>query len=99
MEIKTSKVIASGRLTRDPAQVGENVHFLLDTGDAQPLHGFCAGETAKNLLRFCKGGDELCLEGELRHVQFTKGAQLLVVARYISYGRKERSLRPEQYLG
>ncbi len=97
MEIKMNEVMLAGRVTSDLSRLDNgSVHFLLDAVEGEaPVHCFCEGVTAENLLKFCERGDEISCEGNLAKYQFAnqRGPQLLINVRFVSYGRKRRTLR------
>ena len=94
-----NEVLASGNLTQSPVRTGDGkAHFLMEAAEGEkPFHCFCEGKTAENVLRFCKAGDEIAIEGELRWHQFRGEAKprLLIWVRFVSYGRKEQSSLPD----
>jgi len=101
MEIRMCEVGLAGRIasrivsTSDGSD-NQKAHFMLDAlEEGNPIQCYCEGETAENLLKFCEEGDEISCEGSLQHYQFSneKAPRLLVKVRYISYGRKRRTLR------
>ena len=97
MEIRINEVVLAGRLVGRFVKLSdETVHFRLEATEAHDVfHCFCDGATAENLLKFCSAGDEISIEGELAYRHFSNQAQpvLLIKARFISYGRKNRTLR------
>lgn len=95
-EIRVNEVFMAGRISRRPTKTNDGlVHFLFDSTGSQPMfHCVCEGKTADNLLQYCESGDEISLEGELRWIDFPNtGKSLIIFVRYISYGRKLRTLR------
>jgi len=103
MEIRMVKVVAAGRLVENPVRIEDGtVHFLLQTSEeGKPIHCFCDGKTADNVLRYRHAGDECALEGSLKHFKFQDEdeTKLLVYARHVSYGRKKESLKPGDVRG
>ena len=95
MEIRMQEVLLVGRMVGNPIVRKEGVYFRLQADKAQsPFPCFCAGKTAENLVKFCQEGDEFSVEGKLQWRQFrNSGETLLIHVRYISYGRKLRTLR------
>ena len=93
-EIRMQDITLVGRMSGDPIPMttGE-CYFKIDAGANLPIPCFCNEKTALNMVKYLKAGDEIAIEGKLRMVQF-RGEQhtLLVFARHISYGRKNRSL-------
>lgn len=96
-EVKMNEVMLAGRIASDLNHLpDDSVHFLIDVlEEDKPIHCFCRNETAKNILKFCEKGDEVSCDGNLTRYKFIneKEPQLLVQVRYISYGRKQRTLR------
>lgn len=97
MEIKMCEVLVAGRISSDLTRLDNgSVHFLLNALEGEsPLHCFAEETTADNLMKFCEKGDEVSCEGQLDYYQFAnqQKPQLLVKVRYVSYGRKKRTLR------
>lgn len=94
-EIRMQDLTLVGRMKGDPIPMtnGE-AYFKMDAGANLPIPCFCDKKTAENMIKYLKAGDEIVLEGKLHLVQFKGDKQhtLLVFARHISYGRKNRSL-------
>ncbi len=101
MEIRMQEVVLVGRMVKDPVVRVEGVYFRFQADkDQPPFPCFCDGKTAENLLKYCQAGDEFSIEGKLQWRKFTDtGDILLIYARYISYGRKLRTLRQSSILG
>lgn len=94
MEIRMQEVILMGRMVGNPIVREEGTYFRFQADrDQAPFHCVCDGKTAENLVRFCQDGDEFSLEGKLQWREFKSGKVLMIYARYISYGRKLRTLR------
>jgi single-stranded DNA-binding protein len=94
-EIRMNEVFAAGRISCDPVRTPNGLlHFLLDASESQtPFHCVCAGVTAANVEKYCQQGAEISIEGELRWMQFQDTGNALVIGlRFVSYGRKLRSL-------
>lgn len=95
-EIRINEVFLAGRIAQGPIQTDDGrVHFLFEANAEQdPFHCVCGEKAAGNLLQFCGEGDELSVEGDLRWVDFPdSGKTLIIHVRYVSYGRKARTLR------
>lgn len=95
MEIRMQETVLVGRMVGRPIARDAETYFRLQADKGQaPFPCVCDGKTAENLLRFCQDGDEISIEGKLiwRHFRNT-GDTLLIYARYVSYGRKLRTLR------
>ncbi len=94
-EIRMNEVFLAGRLSRDPIRTEDGrVHFMFDCerGSA-PFHCVCTDRTAENLLEHCQKGDEFSIEGELGWIDFPNtGKTMIILTRYVSYGRKLRGL-------
>lgn len=89
------EVVMVGRLVGSPIvrEDGTYFRFQADKGQA-PFPCVCEGTTAENLVAYCQDGDEMSLEGKLSWRKFNEtGNTLLIFVRYISYGRKLRTLR------
>lgn len=95
-EIRANEVSLIGRLVGDPVRASSGrVYFRLDASHSQePFRCFCEEKTADNMMINLHAGDEVSVFGKLCWVPF-KGEkpQLMVWARYTSYGRKARTLR------
>jgi hypothetical protein len=94
-EIRMQDLTLVGRMHGDPIAVASGeCYFKIDGGSNEPLPCFCTEKTALNMVKYLKAGDEISIEGKLHMVQFKseKKPMLLVFARHISYGRKNRSL-------
>lgn len=92
-EIRMQDLTLVGRMKGDPiAMVEGECYFKIDAGGNLPFPCFCNDKTATNMIKYLKAGDEITIEGKLHMVQFKgeKQHQLLVFARHISYGRKNR---------
>ena len=93
MELRMNGTVLTGRLVGDPKTLRTGTYFQLRAEDEQsPFPCVCDGLTAKNLVANCHEGDEISLEGRLEWRRFASGSMLLVYARFISYGRKARTL-------
>jgi hypothetical protein len=94
-EIRMQDLSLVGRMRGDPIPMtnGE-CYFKIDAGANEPIPCFCSEKTATNMVKYLKAGDEIVIEGKLHMVRFKSEKQptLLVFARHISYGRKNRSL-------
>ena len=95
MEIRMQEVLLVGRMVGAPMARDGSVYFRFQADkDQPPFPCVCDGKTAENLLKFCQDGDEFSVEGKLVWRKFRNtGNTLLIYARYISYGRKLRTLR------
>lgn len=96
MEIRMNEVILAGRITTLLEQADGSAHFLFEADPEQkPFHCYAEGVTAENLMKFCKLGDELSLEGQLFWKKFQNEPRpvLLIKVRYVSFGRKLTTLR------
>ena len=93
-ELRMQDLTLVGRMSGDPMSIGEQCFFRIDSGGNLPFPAFCEGKTALNMVKYLKAGDEISIEGKLHMQQFAgePKATLLVYARHISYGRKNRSL-------
>ena len=95
-EIRMTEVFAAGRIARGPVKTANGkAHFLIEASeDQEPFHCVCSGRTAETVLEFCQTGDEISTEGELLWLKFKgTGKSLVIDVRYVSYGRKMRTLR------
>ncbi len=95
-EIRNNEVSLIGRLVGDPRQVSSGrVYFRIEaSGSQEPFRCYCIGKTADNMMINLHDGDEVSVFGKLGWVQFNnEPPQLMVYARYTSYGRKSRTLR------
>jgi single-stranded DNA-binding protein len=95
-EIRNNRVSLVGRLVGDPVQSASGrVYFSMGASKTQaPFRCFCADKTAENMMINLHDGDEVSVAGKLHWVSFNDSApQLLVWARFTSYGRKARTLR------
>lgn len=104
MELCMNEVVLAGKLSRDPVLLPDGTtHFLLQAGPKgnPPVHCFGEGASLDNLRKYCGAGDEISLEGQIEHRLFSGDdrAQMLIRVRFISYGRKGRTLRPSSHLG
>ena len=92
-----NEVVLAGRLVGRFARLAdETVHFRLEaSADQEPFHCYAEAVTGENLIKFCSAGDEISVEGELVYRKFTNSPKptLLIHVRFISYGRKNRTLR------
>jgi len=92
-----NEAVLAGRLVGRIVRLSDGtVHFRLEANEAgDAFHCFCEDQTAENLLKFCSAGDEISIEGELAYRQFSNSPKptLLIHTRFISYGRKSRTLR------
>jgi hypothetical protein len=93
-EIRMQDLTLVGRMSGDPITMGERCFFKIDAGGNLPFPAFCDRKTAENMIKYLKAGDEISIEGKLHMEQFLGEPKhtLLVFARHISYGRKNRSL-------
>ena len=93
-EIRMQEVVLTGRMKGDPKTVGDKVYFLFEADENEPpFRCFCEGKTAENMKRHLRSGDEFTVEGKLRWVRFREQRpEMIVEARYTSYGRKARTL-------
>ena len=94
-EIRTNEVFIAGRIARGPVRSSDGIaHFLLEGSREQaPFHCICRGTKADNLMKYCAQGDEVSVEGDLEWMNFPNtGRTLLIYARFVSYGRKLRTL-------
>ncbi len=95
-EIRNNEVSLIGRLVGDPVRSASGrVYFRMAASRTQaPFRCFCIDKTADNMLINLHDGDEVSVFGKLSWTRF-KGEepQLMVYARYTSYGRKARTLR------
>ncbi len=94
-ELRMQDVTLVGRMKGDPiAMTNGECYFKIDSGANLPIPCFCNKKTAANMIKYLKDGDEISIEGKLHMVQFKNAKQhtLLVFARHISYGRKNRPL-------
>jgi hypothetical protein len=93
-EIRMQDLTLVGRMSGDPMPIGEQCFFRIDAGGNLPFPAFCEGVTATNMIKYLKAGDEITIEGKLHMLQFAGDPKptLLVFARHISYGRKNRPL-------
>lgn len=93
-----NEVVLAGRLVGRPVRLSDGtLHFRLQArAEGTPFHCYCAGKSAENLEKFCSAGDEISIEGELSWHKFANEPRevLLIHVRYVSYGRKSRTLRP-----
>lgn len=93
MEMRMNGLVLTGRLVGDPKTLQTGTYFRLRADDNQPpFPCVCDGLTAKNLVANCHDGDEVSLEGWLEWRKFKNGDMLIILARFISYGRKARTL-------
>jgi single-stranded DNA-binding protein len=95
-EIRNNEVSLIGRLVGDPVRVASGrVYFKLASSTTQaPFRCYCIDKTAENMMINLHDGDEVSVFGKLSWVEFNDAAaQLMVYARYTSYGRKSRTLR------
>ena len=104
MELRMNEVVLSGRIVQGPTALpDETTHFLLQAGEEgePPIHCFGEGVSVERLRQYCQKGDEISLEGRLESRTFAneKSPRLLVKVRFISYGRKDRTLRTNHHLG
>ena len=99
MEMRVNGLTLTGRIVEGPiTKPSGRIYFRLEADEEEkPFPCFCEGLTAKNLQENCSVGDEITLEGQLRWLPFFKGdalrRELYIQARFISYGRKARTLR------
>jgi hypothetical protein len=93
-EIRMQDLTLVGRMVGDPMSIGEQCFFRIEAGGNLPFPAFCNGKTALNMVKYLKAGDEISIEGKLHMTQFAGEPKhsLLVFARHISYGRKNRPL-------
>ena len=95
-EIRNNEVSLIGRLANDPIETRNGrVYFLLKAArNQEPFRCYCIGKTASNMIINLHDGDEVSVFGKLSWVSFAnERPQLMVYARYTSYGRKSRTLR------
>lgn len=94
------EILLVGRLHGPRRLIGEECYFQLDAGGDRPFPCVCVGKTAENMGKYLQEGDEISLEGKLVWKHFTNTPPTLVVfARYISYGRKARTLQQAASVG
>ena len=94
-EIRNNEVTLIGRLVGDPIRTENGrVYFRLDASlDQEPFRCFCIEKTADNMMANLHDGDEVSIFGKLGWTKFiNEDPQLIVFARYTSYGRKARTL-------
>ena len=94
-EIRSNEVSLIGRLVGDPVRTTSGrVYFKLAASQTQaPFRCFCIDKTAENMMINLHDGDEVSVFGKLSWVEFNnEKPQLMVYARYTSYGRKARTL-------
>ena len=93
-EIRMQDLTLVGRMVGSPMSIGEQCFFRIEAGGNLPFPAFCEGKTALNMVKYLKAGDEISIEGKLHMTQFAGEPKhtLLVFARHISYGRKNKSL-------
>jgi len=101
VEIRMQEVVLIGRMVGDPIPRKEGTYFYFRADkDQAPFPCVCDGKTSENLVKYCQDGDEFSIEGKLQWRRFIDtGDMLLVYVRYISYGRKLRTLRKVSNLG
>lgn len=91
------EVVMAGRMIGDPIELSDGTtHFLFEAEqDQDPFHCFCEAKAAENLRQYCQTGDEFSLEGKLAWKSFDNEPKplLLINVRYVSYGRKKKTLR------
>ena len=95
-EIRNNEVSLIGRLVGDPVRTtSRRVYFKLVASRTQaPFRCFCIDKTAENTMINLHDGDEVSVFGKLSWVKFNnEEPQIMVFARYTSYGRKSRTLR------
>ena len=95
-EIRNNEVSLIGRLVGDPVRTASGrAYFKLAASNTQPpFRCFCIDTTADNMMINLHDGDEVSVFGKLSWVKFSsEEPQLMVYARYTSYGRKARTLR------
>ncbi len=95
-EIRANEVSLIGRLVGDPVRTAsEKVYFKLVASRIQaPFRCFCIDKTAENMMINLHDGDEVSVFGKLSWVKFNhEEPQLMIYVRFISYGRKSRTLR------
>ncbi len=96
MEIRLQEVVLVGRIVGAPIARPDGTYFRFQGDkDQPPFPCVCDGKTAENLRKYCQDGDEFSIEGKLQWKKFSDTARnvLFIYARYISYGRKLRTLR------
>lgn len=96
-EIRMQEVLLVGRLKGNPIPIGEECFFQIEAEKGQlSFPCFCQGKTAENMNKYLHAGDEISIEGKLVWRRFSGDEKdtLLIYARYISYGRKARTLQP-----
>lgn len=101
-EIRMQEVLLAGRLHGEPISAGEECFFQIEAGAGQkPFPCFCQGKTAENMSKYLHAGDEISIEGKLFWRLFAGDVKptLTIYARFISYGRKARTLQPGNHLG
>lgn len=96
-EIRLQEVVLVGRILGEPQHVGEESFFRMKADDHQEAFPcFCDGRTAENMKRHLHSGDEISIEGQLVWKEFSNTSPMLVIyARFVSYGRKARTLQPD----
>lgn len=95
-EIRNNEISLIGRLAGDPVETSSGrVYFLVNAArNQEPFRCYCIDKTAANMLVNLHDGDEVSVFGKLSWVTFNnEKPQLMVYARYTSYGRKSRTLR------
>ena len=95
-EIRLQEIILVGRMVGDPMVRSDGVYFRFAADQEQgPFPCYCNGKTADNLLKHLRDGDEFSIEGKLIWKRFQNTSPTLIIhARFTSYGRKSRTLRP-----
>lgn len=95
-EIRMQETLLVGRVQGNPKAIQGECYFMMDVGEQKPFPCMCTGKTAENMSKYLHHGDEISIEGKLMWRKFANQEQpmLLIHARYISYGRKARSLQP-----
>lgn len=94
-EIRVQDVFLVGRLVGNPIPIKDECFFQVQAEENQPpFPCFCKGKTAANMKAYLKADDEVSIEGKLHWRKFAgeKSPTLLVLARFISYGRKARNV-------
>lgn len=101
-EIRMQEVLLVGRIQGEPKKTGNECYFRLGAEEGQePFPCLCNEKTAENMSKYLHNGDEISIEGKLMWRKFANEDKpmLIIYARYISYGRKARTLQPPGSLG
>jgi len=90
-EMRLQSLTMTGRIEGSLIPRGAEVFFRVRSTDV--FECVAVEKAAENLAKYCQDGDEIIIEGKLVKRVFMGNPMTLVEVKYVSFGRKQRSLR------